>query len=209
MNEAFELAFPTTALLGLTMGLTACTAYCLPYFGSWVLGHNATHPWQDAGWFLLGRVMAYAVLGWAAAGLGQVVMSSGAGQVGRLVLSGVSVLVGFVLLFNRFPTRSGVCPQARMGSWSPMLLGMAVSLVPCPPLAALLAACSLTGNAMIGLLHGGLFGLTASLAPVVLVSSVLGHAGQAMRGLFPGIAPWLRLGAGVALIALALRPFLV
>ncbi|MBF0427524.1 MAG: sulfite exporter TauE/SafE family protein [Magnetococcales bacterium] len=205
MIEIDGFALAATAVLGLTMGLTACSAFCLPYFGSWVLGGDGTRSWNDAGWFFLGRVIAYALLGGMAAALGHVVLLSDSPSLGRLVLSGVSLLAGLFLLF--FSSSPGTCHGAKFTHWPPLLLGMAVSLVPCPPLGALLVACALSGEIVMGLLHGMIFGLTTSLTPVLLASLLLGHAGRELRGMFPGLAPWLRRGAGVVLVILAARPF--
>lgn len=201
------LSLSATALLGLTMGFTACSAFCLPYFGSWVLGRDRATPWQDAGLFLLGRVVAYALLGGLAAGLGQVLLLQTATGASRFILAGVSLLAGFFLLFFPVSPSHGRCQVGQSAAhWPPLLLGMAVSLVPCPPLAALLGACALTGEVGVGLGHGVIFGLCASLAPIGLASVVLGRTGRALVEIFPACSQWLRRGAGLVLIALALRP---
>lgn len=207
MIEEITVSFATTALLGLTMGFTACTAYCLPYFGSWVLGcHNRSHPWMDAVLFFVGRVVAYALLGGTTASLGRALLADSSIPLGRLVLSGVSLFAGFILFFQNNGQPNKSCVNLHIGTLPPLLLGVAVSIVPCPPLTALLAACALTGDITVGLLHGGLFGLTASLAPVVLVSVVLGRTGRALPAIFPWFSPWLRKGAALALVVLALQP---
>lgn len=211
MVEPMTLSLSTTALLGLTMGLTACSAFCLPYFGAWIVGQTPSRPWQPAGLFLLGRVTAYALLGGTAAMLGDLLLAHTTALYGRLVLASVSMLAGFSLLFvyqsGRVVTPHHICQGNRGASWPPLLLGMAISLVPCPTLAGVLTACSLTGSTMMGLLHGALFGATTSLAPVLLASALLGRTGEALQTLLPAFSPWLRRGAGLALIALAVHPF--
>lgn len=205
MVEGSSLSLLTTGMLGLTVGFTACTAYCLPYFGSWILGRHPPRPWVDAGWFFLGRMAAYMILGGATAALGGVLATST--HVGHLLLAFVSLFIGILLLFQKTVPSQGGCCGVQGSRLPPFLLGVAVSVVPCPPLASLLAACSLTGDPVVGLLHGGLFGLTASLAPVLLVTTVLGHVGRAVQGIFPDFSLWLRRGAGLALVTLALQPF--
>ncbi|MBF0583213.1 MAG: sulfite exporter TauE/SafE family protein [Magnetococcales bacterium] len=211
MVEAVPLSLSTTALLGLTMGFTACSAVCLPYFGAWILGQTPARPWQPAGLFLLGRVMAYALLGGVAAALGHLLLAHTTALYGRLILAGISMLAGLSLLL--VGRRGGVatshrgCPGNRAAHWPPLLLGMAISLVPCPTLVGVLTACSLTGSTVMGLLHGALFGTTTALAPVLLASALLGRTGEALQSLLPAFSPYLRRGAGLALIALAVHPF--
>ncbi|MBF0294718.1 MAG: sulfite exporter TauE/SafE family protein [Magnetococcales bacterium] len=194
-----DLLPAATVLLGLTMGMTACAAYCLPYFGAWILGNGERGAWGNAGWFLAGRVTAYAGAGGVAAALGGVVK----GGAGHLPLAGVSLLLG-VLLLRAPQVHDGGCGMRERRAWPPWLLGAALGLVPCPTLAGLLAACALSGDVGVGVWHGLLFGVSATLAPVLLVVGVVGRTGGALREIFPTLAPWLRRGAGVALIALAL-----
>lgn len=211
MVEPITLSLPTTALLGLTMGLTTCSAFCLPYFGAWIVGETPSRPWQPAGLFLLGRVTAYALLGGAAAAVGNLLLAHTTAQYGGLILTMVSMLAGLSLLFvcqrGGGGTPHPLCQRNRSARWPPLLLGMAISLVPCPTLAGVLTACSLTGSTLMGLLHGALFGATTSLAPVLVAALLLGRTGEALQTLLPALSPWLRRGAGLALIALALHPF--
>ncbi|NTV95489.1 MAG: sulfite exporter TauE/SafE family protein, partial [Thiobacillus sp.] len=53
-------------LLGLTLGLTACTVTCLPYMGAWMLARERATALADTIAFLAGRVAAYALMGLAA-----------------------------------------------------------------------------------------------------------------------------------------------
>ena len=53
-------------LLGLSLGLTACTISCLPYMGAWVMARERSLVLADTSLFLAGRVSAYALLGLAA-----------------------------------------------------------------------------------------------------------------------------------------------
>ncbi|NGZ06956.1 MAG: sulfite exporter TauE/SafE family protein [Magnetococcales bacterium] len=206
--EPLALTFPTTLLVGLTMGVTACAAYCLPYFGAWVLGQEGGRTGWDAAGFVAGRMLVYGVLGALAGGAGRIVTATDAGWSGDLVLAVVSCGCGGWLVLRAGggsdPSHHG-CGVASVRSWPPFLLGMAVSWVPCPALTALLAACSWTESALVGGLHGAVFGLGASLGPVVLASAVLGRTGQVLRGLMPGWGLWMQRVAGLALIGLAWR----
>ncbi|MEO5345766.1 MAG: sulfite exporter TauE/SafE family protein [Magnetococcus sp. YQC-9] len=201
------ISLAITLLSGLTMGMTACTAYCLPYFGSWVLGGVPERPWGAAGWFLLGRVTAYAMLGGVAAALGRVLVGSQMAQTGRLILVVVSLLLGVWLLMPSRDHAASGCSGHMVRAWPAFGLGLAISLVPCPPLTALLAACALSEQITVGLVHGALFGVAASLFSALLVAGVVGRAGGMLRTIHPGMTVWMRRGAGLALIALAARSY--
>ena len=72
-------------LLGVSMGLTACTVTCLPFMGTWVLGRGGSNreALLDTGVFMLGRVTAYSLLGGLAGALGvwlTQALSSGVGN---------------------------------------------------------------------------------------------------------------------------------
>src|SRR5512140_3006215 len=75
----------TVWLLGASLGLTACTATCLPFMGTWVLGRGGTQgqALRDTALFVSGRIVAYTLLGAVAAGAGTwlaQVMRGGAGN---------------------------------------------------------------------------------------------------------------------------------
>lgn len=192
-----------TILLGLTMGLTACSAFCLPYVGSWMLGREGLCHWADAGLVLLGRLMIYTVLGGVAAGIGSLEWLDGLKTGGAAALALASLLAGGWLLLTGSTCRArGACGAA----FPPLLLGVAMGLTPCAPLVALLAGCALAGEIKSGLLHGALFGLSSALAPVILTTVLVGGAGQRLLGLVPGFTPWLRILSGLILIGLAWHP---
>lgn len=79
MDEFFNPALlpPETTLfaiwlLGVSLGLTACTVTCLPFMGTWVLGRGGsqTQALYDTGMFVTGRIIAYTLLGAIAGGAG-------------------------------------------------------------------------------------------------------------------------------------------
>ena len=79
MNEFFDPALisqETTLfsiwLLGVSLGLTACTATCLPFMGTWILGRGGSQmqALRDTALFVSGRIVAYGLLGGLAGGAG-------------------------------------------------------------------------------------------------------------------------------------------
>ena len=60
-----EVGLFSVWVLGLSVGLTTCTAVCLPYLGTWAIGQGqgGRSSAIDTGAFALGKISAYALLG--------------------------------------------------------------------------------------------------------------------------------------------------
>ena len=214
MESWFEVAhLPVTPniwmvwLLGVSLGLTACTATCLPFMAAWVLGRadGAAKPaLRDTGWFLAGRMLAYA-------GLGLLAGYMGAGLV-RLLSSGLgNIMIGlsaWLAAFWLLRPRAHGC-GSRLVGMPPLWLGVSLSLTPCAPLAALLTLSAASGDWQLGLRHGLAFGAGAVLTPLLLLLPLLGRFGQSLRQQQAWLAPVLRLAAASALLLLGLRRLLL
>lgn len=196
-------------LLGVSMGLTACTITCLPFLGSWVIGRGigARAALYDTGIFLLGRITAYSLLGAVAAGFSGWLTGVLEGHAGHLVIAAASIGAGAWLL--RPARRHAPCGTARNGaSLPPFFLGFSLSLAPCAPLAALLAASALSGEVLAGASYGAWFGVGAAITPLILIVPIVGLSGRRLLVTQPQWLRWLRFGAGIALVALGLRRLL-
>ena len=87
-------------LLGVSMGLTACTVTCLPFMGTWALGRASGQgeAFLHTGVFLAGRVCAYTALGMFAGAAGLGLAKAMGGPWGNAVIGGTSILAGLWLL---------------------------------------------------------------------------------------------------------------
>ncbi len=191
-------------LLGLSVGLTTCTAVCLPYLGTWALGQGrgGAAAALDTAAFASGKVLAYAVLGAAAGLAGEVLLIGLQGHVGHWLIGISAVAAGAWLVLPRRAQRR--CGLRRGQRLSPFSMGFALSFVPCAPLAALLAATATTGDLLLGGLYGALFGLGAALTPLFIVIPLLGKLGQQLRRQRPWIGVWLLRAAGLVLMIIGL-----
>lgn len=219
-------------LLGLSMGLTACTITCLPFMGSWVLGRagGRGEALRHTGAFLIGRVLAYAALGALAGQLGGVLVEVLKSDLGNKAIGLASTLAGLWLLAPMLKTQAPApqaatgtqplvfhrkgsapklsCANARRGAaLPPLLLGAALSLTPCAPLGWLLGVSAMTGSAAAGLSQGLAFGLGAAVTPLLLVVPLFGSLGQRLTDERDWLTFWLRLAAGGVLIFLGARRF--
>ncbi|MEW5786776.1 MAG: sulfite exporter TauE/SafE family protein [Pseudomonadota bacterium] len=187
-------------LLGLSLGLTACTLTCLPFMGAWVLARERGTVLADTGLFLAGRVSAYVLLGLVAGLAGawlSGVLDSG---IGHAVIGAAAVAAGLWLLSAR-PARKG-CAAGRGAGAPPFALGFSLSLTPCAPLASLLAFAAQQGTAASGALQGLAFGLGAAVTPLVLLLPLLSAAAERLRSGQVRWGAWLRQGAAGGLLFL-------
>lgn len=201
-----QTALFTVWLLGASLGLTACTATCLPFMGTWVLGRGGSQmqALRDTSLFVSGRILAYTLLGALAAAAGGWLAQAMKGGSGNLAIGAASVAAGLWLL--RSAQAHAPCGVARhAGSAPPLLLGFSLSLTPCAPLASLLAVCAAAGSVQLGLANGMAFGLGAALTPLLLLLPLIGLFGRQLRENRAWLTRWIRWGAAAVLILLGLR----
>ncbi|QID19003.1 sulfite exporter TauE/SafE family protein [Nitrogeniibacter mangrovi] len=207
-------------VLGLSMGLTACTVTCLPYMGTWALGRagRGRETLVHTGAFVAGRVAAYTALGALAGQLGQWLVDSLQGPLGQRAIGGASLFAGLWLMLaeRRAPRaapptlhfhprrhdRARACAGTRLAAAPPFLMGAALSLTPCAPLGWLIGMSAATGSLGEGLARGLAFGLGAGITPLLLLVPAAGVLGRRLRRERAWLGLWLRVGAGGVLIFL-------
>lgn len=213
-----RIGFGTVWLLGLSMGLTACTVTCLPFMGTWALGRagGGGEALRHTLSFLAGRVLAYTALAAAAGFAGLGLARALGGAWGNALIAGTSIAAGLWLLAARrggcagAPRAAPESPVAfrRRNAAPPFALGASLALTPCTPLAALLALAADTGSGLAGAGYGLAFGLGAALTPILLLVPLAGRLGRELRRGRPWLAVWLRRGAAAVLILLGCRRLL-
>lgn len=197
-------------VLGLSVGLTACTATCLPFMGALVVGggQSAGDAFRQTGAFATGKVLAYALLGALAGYLGEVILDVVEGNLGHWLIGAVSIAAGAMLIYGHKVANG--CRTSRLFHGAPPLaLGFVLSFVPCAPLAALLAAAALGGDLWHGLLMGAVFGLGAAVTPLFVVVPLLGKLGRELTSEHPRLLTALRWTGASVLVALGVRRILL
>jgi thiol:disulfide interchange protein DsbD len=212
-----EIALSTVWLLGVSMGLTACTVTCLPFMGTWALGRASgrVEAFLHTAVFLGGRIATYTVLAALAGMLGQGLAKALAGPWGNGLLGVASGVAGLWLLAG--PHRcAGVSPRSpqpiadlrrrhRRDSLPPLLLGTTLALTPCAPFASLLALAAHAGGAPRGAAYGLAFGVGAALTPILVMVPLAGRLGREMRAGRAWLGVWLHRAAAAVLILLGTR----
>jgi sulfite exporter TauE/SafE len=170
-------------LLGLVFGMGSCTIACLPYLGPVfiALGSGVRGSWRIILPFSLGRLSSYALLATMAGLSGQFIGDSLAGLKLRWPMGAAAIILGVVMLLRR--SKRGTCtqcgrddplrPDMRTRSAETMmpgglfLLGAAMALSPCAPLASVLFSATVCANGWHGLWLGLGFGLGAIVIPTI------------------------------------------
>lgn len=206
MPEA-PVSFGSVWLLGVALGLTACTVTCLPFMGSWTLGRNGNMRLviQDTIAFLLGRFVAYVSLGALAGALGAWLVLQLSSGIGNAVIGAASLVAATSLLWPAGRRAKTACRQASgWSSGSPFLIGTSLTLIPCAPLTTLLATCASGNSTFDGALYGAAFGAGTLITPMLVLIPACGRFGRLLKEEREWLAPWIRTLAALVLLALAI-----
>jgi sulfite exporter TauE/SafE len=89
-----------------------------------------------------------------------------------------------------------------------MLLGASTSLVPCPPLVAVLMLAAHKGSVMTGIGYGLIFGSGLIISPLVAAAGTMALIAGVIRQKVSWIGPYLRGSAMMILLFMGLKIFL-
>ena len=219
---AGQVTLATVWLLGVSMGLTACTVTCLPFMGTWALGRASgqREAFLHTGVFLAGRVTTYTILAALAGAVGLGLAQALGGAWGNGLIGMASIVAGLWLLAKPAGRSCGTVPPAptfapvkihrkKVDSLPPLFLGAALSLTPCTPLASLLALAAHAGSAAHGASYGLAFGLGAAMTPILVLVPLAGRLGRELRSGRAWLARWLLWSAAAVLIVLGIRRLLL
>ncbi len=165
--------------LGLVYGATVCSMTCLSYIGPYLLGTG--NGFRDGVLsslsFGLGKICCYVFLGGLAGYLGQKLTFSPAHTWAMgITLIGVALSMPFV-------AKRGCrdkCQQ-RSKRVSLLTLGAATSLLPCPPVIAILTLAAGQGSMVTGMGFGLFYGLGIIISPLLLVGGGLALISDKLR----------------------------
>lgn len=197
----------TVFLLGVSLGLTACAVTCLPFIGTLTFGKAAGRQsgLVDMALFLGGRLAAYTVLGGLAGLLGAGFVKVLADGLGNVVIGLAACLTALLLAAQNSPDHARCGRPGKLAKMPPFALGVALTLIPCAPLATLLATAAAGQAAGQGALLGMIFGLGALLTPMLVLIPASASIAARLRADQPWLADVLRLGAALVLLLIGCR----
>ena len=176
--------------LGLVYGATVCSMTCLSYLGPYLLGTGTG--FRDGVLsslaFGLGKICCYVFLGGLAGYLGQKLTYSPAQTWAMgLVLIGVALSMPFV-------AKKGCRDKCHQSSKraSLLTLGAATSLVPCPPVLAILTLAAGQGSMVTGMGFGLFYGLGIIISPLLLVGGGLSLVSKKLRQEVKSFMPYIQ-----------------
>jgi len=192
-------------LLGLAYGATVCSLTCLPCLGTFLMGCG--NGFRDgiigAFFFMLGKVVSYTIFG-ALAGLLGHVLTLTADQ--QKIIPGIALIGAAFLLPFMSP---GGCRQSRRADTgkrtSLLFLGLATSLVPCPPLAAVFLLAARQGTWLAGGGYGFLYGTGLMLSPLLIAGGGLALIARKIRVEIGGRRPYLQGAAMIIMIIMGIQ----
>lgn len=197
----------TVFLLGVSLGLTACAVTCLPFIGTLAFGKAAGREsgMVDMGLFLGGRLVAYTTLGGISGVLGAGFVKVLADGLGNIVIGLVACLTALLLVRKGQPDHARCRLPGKISKMPPFFLGVALTLIPCAPLATLLATAAAGQAAAQGALLGFMFGMGAMLTPMIVLIPASASIAARLRGDQPWLADVLRIGAALVLLLIGCR----
>ena len=176
--------------LGLVYGATVCSMTCLSYLGPYLLGTG--NGFRDGVIsslsFGLGKICCYVFLGGLAGYLGRELTSSPAQTLTMgIILIGVAISMPFV-------AKRSCRDKCHQGSKraSLLTLGAATSLVPCPPVLAILTLAASQGSMVTGMGFGLFYGLGIIISPLLLVGGGLSLVSQKLRQEIKSFMPYIQ-----------------
>lgn len=202
------VSFLSVWLLGLALGLTACTITCLPFMGTWALGRSddSRACWFDTLSFLAGRLFSYIGLGGLAGALGAWFVKELANGFGNLAIGIASLIAATWLAWPASKNAHAGCSRLHKATLaSPFLMGISLTLIPCAPLSTLLATCAAGESFSNGALYGAAFGCGTVLTPMLLLIPASAGLGKALRTQAAWLGPWIRYGAAAVLLMLGMK----
>lgn len=185
--------------LGLFYGATVCSMTCLSYLGPYILGtgDGFRDGMLSSLSFGLGKICCYVFLGGLAGYLGQKLTYSPAQTwVMGLILIGVAISMPFV---TRKDCRNKCRPGSKRASL--LTLGAATSLLPCPPVVAILTLAAGQGSMLTGMTFGLFYGLGIIISPLLIIGGSLSLVSQKLRQEVKSFMPYIQ---GLAMMIMIL-----
>ena len=196
--------------LSLIYGFTVCSLSCLPTLGIYLMGTGQTFKDGLVGsfYFVAGKLLVYGTWGGVAALLGrmfEISMVQGRWMGIFVILAALAM----PLTAHSKAKKTCNCKRSRLQGrrLSLLLLGASTSLVPCPPMAAVLLLAAHKGSVMTGVSYGLVFGSGLIVSPLVAAGGGMALISGVIRQKVGWIGPYLQGSAMAILLFMGLRIF--
>jgi thiol:disulfide interchange protein DsbD len=161
--------------MGFFYGLTLCSFACLPLITPYVFGTQSgfRKGFDATAIFIFARVAGYTLLG-ALAGLAGKVVLEHVGLQAPMIFAGTLVLAIGLIVALRPRKTCGKSLRIQRSSGHMTILGLATSLMPCPPLYAIMLYAATTQSIAMGATLAFLFGFGTLASPLYYFGGAAG-----------------------------------
>ncbi len=195
--------------LSIIYGFTVCSLSCLPPLGVYLMGSGRTFTDGLVGgfYFVAGKMLVYGTWGGLAGGFG---MLFGVPDIQNRWMGIFVIVAGLAIpLAAKTKTSCNCRRTGQQGSRLPLLLlGASTSLVPCPPLAAILLLSAHKGSVLTGMGYGLVFGAGLIVSPLMAASGSMALISGVIRQKVTWIGPYIQGSAVAILLVMGMRIFL-
>ena len=192
--------------LSIVYGFTVCSLSCLPTLSVYLMGTGRTFTDGLVGgfYFVVGKMLVYGTWGGLAGAFG---MLFGVPAIQNRWM-GLFIIVTALVIPLAAKTKTGCnCrrPEQRGRRLPLLLLGASTSLVPCPPLAAVLLLAAHKGSVLTGVGYGFVFGSGLIISPLMAASGSMALISGVIRQKVSWIGPYLQGSAMAILLLIGMR----
>lgn len=192
--------------LSIVYGFTVCSLSCLPTLSVYLMGTGRTFTDGLVGgfYFVVGKMLVYGTWGGLAGAFG---MLFGVPAIQNRWM-GLFIIVTALAIPLAAKTKTGCncrSPEQRGRRLPLLLLGASTSLVPCPPLAAVLLLAAHKGSVLTGVGYGFVFGSGLIVSPLMAASGSMALISGVIREKVSWIGPYLQGSAMAILLLIGMR----
>lgn len=193
--------------LSVVYGFTVCSLSCLPSLGIYLMGTGRTFKDGLAGglYFVMGKMLVYGTWGGLAGGFGRMFEL----QAYQSRWMGLFVIAAALAMPLAGRSASPGCSCSKTGQQGRrvplLLLGASTSLVPCPPLVAVLLLAAHTGSVLTGISYGLVFGSGLIVSPLMAAGGSIALISSTVRQKVDWIGPYLQGSAMAILLFMGMR----
>lgn len=181
--QGFGSIYAGALAMGFFYGLTLCSFSCLPLMGPYIMGTSAgfRQGFDAMAAFIIARVLGYTLMGGLAGLAGEALMEH-IGLRGPAVAAGVAIIaIGLVVLLR---PRRGCASHAGLQAFRnrhAAILGLATSLMPCPPLYAVMLYAATTQSMATGAMLAFAFAFGTAASPLYYLGGAAGWLSGRMK----------------------------
>jgi thiol:disulfide interchange protein DsbD len=195
--------------LSVVYGFTVCSLSCLPALSVYLMGTGQTFKDGLVGgfYFVAGKMLVYGTWGGLAGGFG---MLFGVPTIQNRWMGLFVIVTALAIpLAARTKTACNCRSSRQRGRRLPLLLlGASTSLVPCPPLVAILLLAAHKGSVLTGISYGLIFGSGLIVSPLMAAGGSMALISGVIKQKVSWIGPYLQGSAMVILLFMGMRIFL-